>query len=296
MPPVNWTIFEGLSGAVESNFEMLCRCLIRRHYARYGNFAALAAQPGVEFHLKLHSSCPLGDAGRWYGWQCRWFDLPGGRAIGTTRRNKIAKAIATTARELPGLTDWILWTRRPLTKGDQEWFLRLNTPMRLQLWTAAEVEEHLSGAAEILRHTYFGELVLTADALADLHARSVAPIRQRWQPEVHQPIDAERTLRRKLGEASTWDDLRGLADRLEAEAVAVNVDLGDVAGPLADATGEVVGLARAAAASLLVAHTVLGRGDLDLLRQQLSYGTSLPSANLAVLPRQLRARRRHAAL
>ncbi|CAA9350833.1 MAG: hypothetical protein AVDCRST_MAG93-7111 [uncultured Chloroflexia bacterium] len=159
MPPVNWEIFKGLPGAADYNFEMLCRALIRRHYSRYGEFAALAQQPGVEFHLKLHESCELGGPERWYGWQCRWYDLPSGRAIGTGRRNKIVDAITKTERELPDLTDWVLWTRRPLTEGDQQWFNELETSMRLHLWTAAEVEEHLSGPAEILRRTYFGELV-----------------------------------------------------------------------------------------------------------------------------------------
>ena len=51
MPPVNWDIFARLPGSAESNFEMLCRALIRRHYGQFGTFAARAAQPGVEFHL-----------------------------------------------------------------------------------------------------------------------------------------------------------------------------------------------------------------------------------------------------
>ena len=296
MPSVNWGIFEGLPGAVQSNFEMLCRGLIRRHYARHGDFVALAAQPGVEFHLKLHSSCTLGDPGRWYGWQCRWFDLPGGRAIGTARRTKIAKAIATTEREVPGITDWILWTRRSLTKGDQEWFLRLKTRMRLQLWTAVEVEDLLSGDAEILRHTYFGELVLTADALAELQARSMAPIQRRWQPAVHQATEAERMLLRKLGEATRWDNLRKLAGRLEVEATLVDADLADLVGPIAEGTAELADLARQTAAFLSDVHTVLGEGDLDLLRQHLARQTLLPSAKLGALPRQLRAKRHRAAL
>src|ERR1700756_1554949 len=139
---------------------MLCRALVRRHYGAYGEFFALANQPGVEFHLRLHSPCSLGEAGRWYGWQCRWYDLPSGRAIGVTRRRKIEEALRTTEALLPAFTDWGPWTRHPLTAGDQEWFRGVQTHMRVHLWTAAEVEEHLSGSAEILRGTYFGELVL----------------------------------------------------------------------------------------------------------------------------------------
>src|SRR5260370_31827535 len=82
---------------------------------------------GVEFHLKLHAACSLGEPPRWYGWQCRWFDLPGGRALGNARRRKIEKAIRTSEKYLPDLTDWVLWTRRSLTKGDQKWFEKLKT-------------------------------------------------------------------------------------------------------------------------------------------------------------------------
>src|SRR5437868_4387233 len=101
MPPINWATFEALPGAAQSNFEMLCRALIRRHYGKYGDFAALANQPGVEFHLKLHVSCSLGDPGRWYGWQCRWYDVAGGKSLGTARQKKIVEAIQKTEKELP---------------------------------------------------------------------------------------------------------------------------------------------------------------------------------------------------
>lgn len=297
MSPVNWDTFEGLPGATESNFEALCRALIRRHYARYGVFRALAAQPGVEFHLKLQTRCPtLGEPGRWYGWQCRWYDLPGGRAIGPGRREKIRKAIATTEKVLPDLTDWILWTRRPLTSSDQAWFYGLKTQMRLQMWTSSEVEEHLSGDAEILRSTYFGELVLTPDALADLHDTAVAPIRTRWQPELHQVIDAERELRRMLAEPGIWNDLQQTAEQLELCATQVDGDLSGLEGPLAGAANEVPELARAAAAVLADIHSALYRGDLDLLRQQLATRPALSAPQLTVLPRQLRARRHHSAL
>src|SRR5437660_998204 len=98
MPDLNWEIFAKLPGSADRNFEMLCRILIRRHYAQFGDFRALAAQPGVEFHLNLRKPCGLGEAGQWYGWQCRWYDLPGGKAIGATRRKKIEKALRTTEK------------------------------------------------------------------------------------------------------------------------------------------------------------------------------------------------------
>jgi hypothetical protein len=296
MPPLNWAIFESLPGGAQLNFEMLCRALVRRHYSRYGAFATLAAQPGVEFHLQLRSPCALGNAGRWYGWQCRWYDLPGGRAVGTSRRRKIKEAIATTENELPCLTDWVLWTRRQLTKGDQKWFLGLETHMRLHVWSGAEVEEHLSGDAEIFRGTYFGELVLTPERLAELHAAAVAPISRRWRPEVHQVIDAERALRRMLGETDTWRVLPTLAHKLNADATAVEDGLSDLRSPENGTTSEVAKMARAASVALANAYFALERGDLDLLGEDLATRQVAPATPLAVLPRRLRAIRHRVAL
>ncbi|PYT04389.1 MAG: hypothetical protein DMF60_15510, partial [Acidobacteria bacterium] len=298
MPSVNWEVFANLPGSAERNFEMLCRALIRRHYSRYGEFAALANQPGVEFHLKLRGSCSLGDVGRWYGWQSRWYDLPDAKAIGTTRRARIEKAMRLTEKVLPGLTDWVLWTRRPLTKGDQQWFKKLSrkTPMQLHLWTAVDVEEHLSGEAEIFRSTYFGELVLTPESLVGLHEVAVAPVRHRWMPEVHQIVDAERELRRMLVETNTWKHLHDLADRLEAEATAADADVSDLTGGLGSAAQEVTMTAHTVAAALLDAHEALTRGDLDLLRQQNANDVWGNLSKLARVPHQLRAYRHRAAL
>ena len=64
MPQVDWQVFEELPGGQEANFERLCRALVRRHYAQFGEFAALANQPGIEFHLKLCLRCSLGEPGR----------------------------------------------------------------------------------------------------------------------------------------------------------------------------------------------------------------------------------------
>jgi hypothetical protein len=59
---------------------------------------------------------------------------------------------------VPGLTDWVLWTRNPLTKADQKWFYglkkKLSFKMKFHLWTSSDGEELLSGDDEILRKTY----------------------------------------------------------------------------------------------------------------------------------------------
>lgn len=296
MPPVNWNTFEQLPGGVEANFEGLCRVLIRRHYGQYGHFAALAAQPGVEFHLKLHTACGLGEAGRWYGWQCRWYDLPSGRAIGTTRRQKIEKAIATTHKELPDLTDWVLWTRHPLTEGDQKWFYGLTTHMRLHLWTAHEVEEHLSGNALLMRGTYFGELVLTPDVLNTIHTAAVAPIRRRWQPDVHQTTEAERDLRRMLFETDTWPETRVLTEQLNAAVIAITADMDGLSTELTDLTTALLQFLNDVISSLSRISKAIECGDLELLQQNLALRPTLPEAKLLVLPRKLRAARHRAAI
>ena len=154
MPDLNWDSFLKLPGAPENNFEQLCRILVHRSYGRFGTLRARAQQPGVEFHLKLDTACALGDSGRWYGWQCRWYGLASGRPLRSTRRKKIEEAISKTEEVLPGVTDWVLWTKYPLTKGDQEWFYSLPTQMNLILWAEDEVEEHLEGEAEIYRRTF----------------------------------------------------------------------------------------------------------------------------------------------
>ncbi len=161
MPGLNWTTFESLPGAADQNFEMLCRAIIRRQFEDYGRFRALANQPGIEFDLRVEKSGGLGEPQDWFGWQCRWYDLPPGRSLGTTRRRKIVEAIDTTKQHFPGLTHWVLWTRHPLTAGDRAWFDGITTHMQLLSWTAAEIDEYLNGQAAILRETYFGELILT---------------------------------------------------------------------------------------------------------------------------------------
>lgn len=263
---VSWTEFEKLSGSQRYNFEMLCRALIRLHYGRYGHFAALAYQPGIEFHLQLRTNCALGGPGRWFGWQCRWYDLSSGKALGKSRRNKIEDALAKTAKVLPGLTDWVLWTRHPLTKADQKWYYALKANMRLDLWTSADAETLLSGDAEILRRTYFGELLLTPHALKQQHESSVAPISKRWLPEVHQTVDAERTLRRMLGEAASWDDMATVARHLLAGIGVINKEPRALAGPLSTSTPAFTQAARTLAEKLQDIHGFLGKGDLELLR------------------------------
>jgi hypothetical protein len=140
MPTLNWEVFTGLPGGSERNFELLCRGIVRQNFGSLGTFRSLANQPGVEFHLKLDTRCDLlGDAGRWWGWQCKWYDLASDGALGSTRRKKITEGLRKTEKYLPELTDWVLWTRRTLTKSDQDWFNGLSTRMKLHLRTGDDV-------------------------------------------------------------------------------------------------------------------------------------------------------------
>jgi hypothetical protein len=297
MSSLNWDAFKSLPGAADANFELLCRAAVRRTYGRYGDFNALANQPGVEFHLRLHAACPLlGQPGDWFGWQCRWYDLPGGAKLGSARRKKIKEAIATTHRHLPGLTHWVLWTRGPLAAEDQRWFTGLSASFRLVQWTAAEVEEHLTGEAEIFRSTYFGDLVLTPTALATLHAQAVAPVRRRWLPEVHQPVRAERQLRRVLGESEAWRDLSESVAQLASDATAAEADIAGLSGSLAALAAEAIRFARSGAEALELVRTRLERGDFDALPQLLAGAIAPPLAAVTSLPHQLRAVRHIAAL
>lgn len=296
MPAVNWDAFLALPGSAEANFERVCRALVRWHYGQFGDFGARAMQPGVEFHLRLQSACSLGATGRWFGWQCRWYDLPAGRALSTRRRRKIEEALRTTERELPDLTDWVLWTRRPLTRRDQKWFRGLATPMRLHLWTADDVESHLSGPGTLLRGTYFGELVLTPEALEEIRERSVAPIRRRWVPEVHQRTKAERAIARALGRGVEWGIANAWVVRMERESRAL---VRNAAGLPDDLLNSVRSLARHAGdLELRLREMVAGvtDGDVERTRAELQ---SLPprlETALASLPRRLRALRHPSAL
>jgi hypothetical protein len=295
MAALSWTSFEALPGAATSNFETLCRSIVRRHYSQYGEFRALANQPGVEFHLRLRTKCALGEPGRWYGWQCRWYGLESGTDIGATRRQHIAKALETTKRVLPGLTDWVLCTRHPLTKRDQDWFYGLPTIMKLVLWSHMEIEDHLSGPAALLRETYFGELIVGPMELALLHEQEAAPIRRRWLPEVHQIVDAERMLHRSLGEASAWSSLTEIETELRTDIDSVQSCVGKLSSELNDKLSQSIRQAEDAHRSVSQYNEMLRRGQYDVVTQQQAADMS-PKAADDTLLRQLRATRRTASL
>lgn len=296
MPALNWDIFTALPGSAEKNFELLCRGIVRQNFGSFGVFRALANQPGVEFHLKLDSRCdPLGELGRWWGWQCKWYDLAANGALGATRRAKIEEGLRKTETHLPDLTDWVLWTRRTLTKDDQEWFNGLSSEMRLHLWTGDEVDNYLTGQAAVLRSTFFGELVLTPDVLRERHQMAVAPIRKRWQPDVHHVSESERGLRRMLGELDSWNVLAELSSDLRTAAQEVD-DSPPVPSLLLPFVTAVVETSRQAADTLGRVAEGIRNGDLDLLRDELSAQSRVLAEHVATAPRRLRSGNHRAGL
>ncbi|MEJ5344445.1 MAG: hypothetical protein WHS83_06005 [Chloroflexus sp.] len=296
MTELNWDNFTRLPGSAEKNFELLCRGIVRLNFGGYGVFRALANQPGVEFHLKLDKrSEALGDPGRWWGWQCKWYELGVNGCLGANRRRDIEDSIRKSEAHVPGLTDWVLWTRRPLTKGDQEWFYGLSSNMSLHLWTEEEVENLLSGQAAILRSTYFGELVLTPETLADIHKQAVAPIRKRWLPDVHRVREAERELRRMLGETASWNELQELSADLHANAQILENTPPDPP-PLAPSVANVVAAARNFAEILDSVATHITNGDLDLLGDEINKCARTLPADVATTLRKLRSCNHPAAL
>lgn len=226
MPSLDWDRFKELPGDATLNFELLCRGAIRRNYASNGDFQSVAQQPGVEFHLRLTEKCDeLGKPPRWWGWQCRWYDLEAGKQIGTRRREKIVEAIRTTEKWLPDMSDWVLWTRRPMTPTDQKWFFKVTTSMTLHLRTGEDdLPDLLGGDAAPLRSAYFGELVLTPTRLLKMRAEGVEAVKRRYDPDVHVKVAAEKVLEQVLGQPESWGSLAAHATRLRQNAAQLRAD------------------------------------------------------------------------
>lgn len=296
MPDLNWDNFSRLPGSLDKNFELLCRAIIRQNFGGFGIFSALANQPGVEFHLKLDRQCSaLGDTTRWWGWQCKWYDLPAKGALGTTRRNKIEEGIRKTESHVSGVTDWVLWTRRTLTADDQRWFKGISSKMTLHLWTEDDVNNLLIGHATILRNTYFGELILTPEILQERHEQSVAPIRARWQPEVHQAVAAEHKLRCMLGESYSWEVLSTLSTKLRSLSHIVE-SMTTIPASFVTQVQKVVATAKGSADTLDRIASAIKDGDFDILFDVLKLVPTTLESEVTSAPRRLRSANHSASL
>ncbi|MGL6641044.1 hypothetical protein [Aeromonas caviae] len=271
MPEANWDVFKKLPGAAEENFETLCRALVRRHYGRFGCFKQLANQPGVEFHLQLHEPCYLGDPPRWIGWQCKWYELTNGQDLGAARKKKIIEGMEKTRKHVPGVTDWKLWTHHTLTKGDQEWFFALEKDcfpeLKLELLTATDIEDLLVGPGALLRETYFGELVLTPELLAEQYKLAAAPFKIRYQPTVHIVLESEEKVLRSLGSQSAWESLVELSRALKANSTDIASLTRQIKTELKAEVDALLERATGLVYLLESLHTALGKGDFDAVQQ-----------------------------
>lgn len=289
MPSLDWTTFDSLPGSRSQNFENLCRGLIRFQFGRYGLFTALKNQPGVEFHLKLSEVCPtLGGPPRWYGWQCKLHEQTSTGDLRAASRKDIEDSLAKTEKYLPDLTDWVLWTPYTLSKKDQKWFKALHTKYELHQWAEEEVDTFLSGPAVILRNTYFGDLVLTPEELELRHREAIQSIRKRWMEPVHQSVDAERTIRRMLGEPGSWGQMIDVGQRLQKAVDVIASSEGKLPAHLGETISQFASTCSAFADTLMHFHGILAEGDIDVIQQKFAEQKTLIDKHIRTTPMRLR--------
>jgi hypothetical protein len=271
MPSLNWAAFNALPGSKSQNFENLCRALILLHFGKYGQFAALKNQPGVEFHLMIKENCPiLGEPPRWYGWQCKLHTRTTKKNLTSSSKKDIEDSLKKTEKYLPELTDWILWTPYTLSKSDQEWFESLETMLTLHQWTDDEIDTYLNGPGLFLRNTYFGELVITPEDLKQQRQESVQLIKERWLEDVHQPVEAEHIIRRMLGETESWNELINVGQRLKEEAETISDFNCSPSDQLKKTIDSFAKACFAFVDTLLHFHEILSDGDIDVIKQKLA--------------------------
>ena len=213
---LSWDSFEALPGSPDRNLELLWRGIVQRTWERFGRLRSVRQQPGVEFHLLLESDCNLGEAGRWFGWQCRWYTLKADNGFRASQIEGIKASIRKTVTYLPGLTDYVLCLRQRPAAQDVDWYLGLTAAdleleriPRLHLWDEEDLEPRLSGPAEVLRATYFGELVITPTELETARNRALAPVKDRWMPEVNVATHVEGAVDAALLRAGSLEVLAG---------------------------------------------------------------------------------------
>ncbi|WP_027156741.1 NACHT domain-containing protein [Methylobacter luteus] len=222
---LNWNRFESLPGAATENFEKLCRSIVRRQFGFLGPLRELKNQPGVEYHIELNQDDErLGNAGQNVGWQCKWFQYKTDGNLTSSAKGQIKHSLDRTREHLPDLNCWILWTHKTLSKPDQDWYYDLKSEygFELHLWNESDLDQLLSGPAIDLRQSYFGELALTPQMLAEQHEISVAPIKSRWIHGAHQRMQMERKVRQILGEPDAWGDFESTKKSLLVKLEFIN--------------------------------------------------------------------------
>ena len=127
----------------------------------------------------------------------------------------------------------------------------------------------------MLRNTYFGDLIVSPEELKLRHHQSIQPIQERWFEPVHQSTEAERMLRRMLGEPGSWNHLTEVGKRLQAAAKTILDFSNSADGFPAELVSKFIESCGVLADVLLNFHHILADGDLELVQQQLSDRQSL---------------------
>ncbi|MET9442038.1 ATP-binding protein [Streptomyces sp. NPDC006610] len=215
------TDLERLPGAADQNFEALTRAIVSRRYGALGTMRERRNQPGVEFYLHVDHPGALGDPGRVWGWSCKWFILNSKNELSAGQRKQIEESLSKAIAHVDGLTDFVLCLPERPAKGDEEWINGLGRQgVSVKLWSTENYDAQLAGHDE-LRSTFFGELALTADVLAQAHKRSVAPIEARWTPRLHTSHHVEHRIDRALLRPASFEWLQQRTDDIAARIQAL---------------------------------------------------------------------------
>lgn len=223
MPDLAWQRFRELGDDPRRNWELLCREVVRRNYEAFGRLLTQKQQPGVEFYLPIERpGCELGEPGRCWGWQCRWYEADafhkGERRLTAAQRQKIEEAIKKSAKHVEGLTDWVLWTRQKLGAEDARWFAGLEARFTLRRWDEETLVGLLAGDAAPLRGSWFGELILDEQKLRRCRREALAPVAHRYEEDLHIRTPPEVGLETILPGSALGSKLERKAERLRSAA------------------------------------------------------------------------------
>ena len=234
---VDLTDLARLPGAADKNFEALTRAIVSRRYGGLGTLRERRNQPGVEFYLRVEHPGALGDPGRIWGWSCKWFILGHDNELTRGQRDQIEESVDKAIKYVDGLTDFVLCLPQRPAKKDEEWIDGLGPARGIstKLWATENFGAELSGFDE-LRSTFFGELVLSPDALAKAHERSVAPVKARWVPPLHTSNHVERRINRVLQSPTSFDWLDEHVGAIAARTEALRDVLADIDDDVARAS------------------------------------------------------------
>ncbi|KFZ80851.1 hypothetical protein ED92_11055 [Amycolatopsis sp. MJM2582] len=214
-----------LPGAADQNFEALTRAIVSRRYSALGTMRERRNQPGVEFYLRVDHAGGLGGPGRVWGWSCKWFILGAKNRLTAGQRDQIEDSLSKAVKHVAGLTDFVLCLPQRPAKNDEEWISGLAVPgISVRLWSTEDYDAQLAGHDE-LRSTFFGELALTPDVLAQAHQRSIAPVEARWMPRLHTSHHVEHRIDRALLRPASFEWLEQRTDGIAARIRALRTAL-----------------------------------------------------------------------